>query len=208
MSGLAASPVSVLKEAEYFLEHGVRNMVYAVGLAPCKLPHVVSLIRRGAELTVVVDNIATARLLAEAAAAATTKVPVLIELDVDGHRSGVVPSSPLLLDIARELACSGAVELRGVLTHAGESYNCRSVAAIREMAERERAGAVAAAHRLRAAGFPAPVVSVGSTPTAMFAENLSGVTSSESGSTCLAICSWPDSKCAASKILRLRFWYP
>jgi D-serine deaminase-like pyridoxal phosphate-dependent protein len=173
--------VSVLKEAEYFLEHGVRDMVYAVGIAPCKLPHIVSLIRRGAELTVVVDNIPAVRLLAEAAVAANMIVPVLIELDVDGHRSGVDPTSPLLIEIGCELARSPAVKLRGVLTHAGESYHCPSIPAVRELAERERAAAVGAAERLRAAGLSAPIVSVGSTPTAMLAEQLSGVTEVRAG---------------------------
>jgi D-serine deaminase-like pyridoxal phosphate-dependent protein len=173
--------VSVLKEAEYFFEQGVRDMVYAVGIAPCKLPHIVSLIRRGVELTVVVDSMAAARLLAEAATAARTKVPVLIELDVDAHRCGVSPGSPLLLELGHELARSPAVELHGVLTHAGESYHCRSIDAIREMAERERAGAVAAAKRLRAVGLPAPVVSIGSTPTLLFAEQLAGATEVRAG---------------------------
>jgi len=40
---------------------------------------------------------------------------------------------------------------------------------------------VAAAGRLRSAGLPAPVVSVGSTPTATFARNLSGVTEVRAG---------------------------
>src|SRR5882724_3096011 len=38
--------VSTLKEAEYFFEHGVRDILYAVALAPGKLPHVASLVRR------------------------------------------------------------------------------------------------------------------------------------------------------------------
>jgi D-serine deaminase-like pyridoxal phosphate-dependent protein len=49
------------------------------------------------------------------------------------------------------------------------------------MAEQERAAAVHAAQRLRAAGFACPVVSVGSTPTALFAEQLDGVTEVRAG---------------------------
>jgi D-serine deaminase-like pyridoxal phosphate-dependent protein len=49
------------------------------------------------------------------------------------------------------------------------------------MAERERAGIVAAAERLRAADLPCPEVSVGSTPTAHFARDLSGVTEVRAG---------------------------
>ena len=48
-------------------------------------------------------------------------------------------------------------------------------------AENERAVAVDAAGRLRAAGHACPVVSVGSTPTAHFAEDLRGVTEVRAG---------------------------
>jgi len=67
------------------------------------------------------------------------------------------------------------------MTHAGASYGCRSVAAICEMAERERSAAVACAQQLRQAGLPCPVVSVGSTPTATYAERLDGVTEVRAG---------------------------
>ncbi len=68
-----------------------------------------------------------------------------------------------------------------MLTHAGGSYDCRGDAELCAMAEQERAGAVRAAQRLRAAGHAAPVVSVGSTPTALFAQDLAGVTEVRAG---------------------------
>jgi D-serine deaminase-like pyridoxal phosphate-dependent protein len=49
------------------------------------------------------------------------------------------------------------------------------------MAEQERAGCVQAAERLRAAGLPCAVVSVGSTPTALSAARLDGVTEVRAG---------------------------
>jgi len=173
--------VSTLKEAEYFLENGISDILYAVGIAPRKLAHVADLIRRGAQLSVVVDNIAAAQSVAATVRSECVPVHVLIELDVDGHRSGVRPESQLLLEVGRYLHAQPGVSLDGVMTHAGESYNCRSVEEIRSMAERERAGAVLAADRLRAAGMAAPVVSVGSTPTATFAANLTGVTEVRAG---------------------------
>ncbi len=173
--------VSTLKEAEYFFAQGVKDILYAVGIAPAKIAHVVSLINRGVRLSVILDNAAAADAVADAATAAGIIIPVLIELDVDGHRSGIEPSSPLLLEVGSRLAASAGVELRGVITHAGESYNCRSVSEIRDMAERERAGAVLAAKRLRDAGMTSPVVSVGSTPTATFAANLDEVTEVRAG---------------------------
>lgn len=173
--------VSTLKEAEYFFGQGITDILYAVGIAPTKLPHVIRLIQRGLRLTVILDSVAAAQIVAKAAEAAGIVIPVLIELDVDGHRSGIAPSAPLLLEVARSLAASGSIEVQGVVTHAGESYNCRSADELRAMAERERAGAVLAAERLREAGIPAPVVSVGSTPTALFSTNMTGVTEVRAG---------------------------
>ena len=168
--------VSTLKEAEYFFAHGIRDIIYAVGIAPGKFAHVFSLMRNGAQLKVITDNFDAVRQLAEAASNANVHVPVLIELDVDGHRSGVHPDSQLLLDLGKALTTTSGVTLAGVLTHAGDSYSCRGAEALIRFAERERAGAVGAAQRLRSAGHEVPIVSVGSTPTGTFTRDLSGVT--------------------------------
>ena len=52
---------------------------------------------------------------------------------------------------------------------------------MRAWARRERAGMLTAAGRLRDAGFPCPVVSVGSTPTALFGETFEGITEVRAG---------------------------
>jgi D-serine deaminase-like pyridoxal phosphate-dependent protein len=103
--------VSTLKEAEYFLAHGIRDIIYAVGIAPAKFAHVFALLRGGAGLKVIADSAAAVKQLAEAARAANLRVPVLIELDVDGHRSGVSPESQLLLDLGRALTSTTGVAL-------------------------------------------------------------------------------------------------
>ena len=172
--------VSTLKEAEYFFGHGLRDILYAVGLTPNKFDHVTQLRSRGAQLSVILDSVEAARSVAAHARAAKDRIPVLIEIDCDGHRSGIVPGDPALLEIGRTLA-GGGCELRGVMTHAGASYNVESVDAIKAMAVQERDAVVNSAEALRAAGLPCPVVSVGSTPTATFAEDLTGVTEVRAG---------------------------
>lgn len=104
---------------------------------------------------------------------------VLLEIDVDGHRSGIRPDGAELLPAAAALA-DGA-ELVGVLTHAGDSYECKTTAEIEAAAEAERAGIVLAAERLRAAGHTVKIVSAGSTPTLMFAKDETGVTEMRAG---------------------------
>ena len=76
---------------------------------------------------------------------------------------------------------AGGASLRGVLLHAGDSYALRDPAALAAAAEAERLAAVTAAETLRAAGLPCPVVSVGSTPTARYAKDLTGVTEVRAG---------------------------
>src|SRR5690606_31595009 len=105
---------------------------------------------------------------------------VWIEIDVDGHRSGIPPEGELLLDVGRALY-EGGVRLGGVMAHAGGSYACDTPACLHTAAEQERAGTVRAAERLRQAGLPCPVVSVGSTPTALSAHTLDGVTEVRAG---------------------------
>jgi D-serine deaminase-like pyridoxal phosphate-dependent protein len=99
----------------------------------------------------------------------------MIEIDTGLGRAGVAPDAFELPEIAAALT-SGNAELVGVLAHAGHSYHCDTVDDVKHIAEEERAGAVQAAERLRTAGFPCPVVSVGSTPTAIHAQRFDGVT--------------------------------
>lgn len=173
--------VSTLQEAEQFAAAGVTDLLYAVGISPSKLDRVLALRAQGIDLTVVVDSIEAAQAVSARARAAGDPIPALIEIDCDGHRAGVAPgNTDQLLAIARVLHEGGAT-LRGVMTHAGESYGCRSLEAIADMAEQERAAAVTCAQAIRAAGLPCPVVSVGSTPTAHFARSLEGVTEVRAG---------------------------
>jgi len=174
--------VSTLREAEHFLDRGFTDILYAVGIVPSKLSHVAALQRRGAEVIVILDSAEMAEAAAREAEALGTVFPVLIEVDTDGGRAGVAADDlQRLVEIGRILDEAPGTRLRGVMTHAGLSYNCRSPEALRAHAETERSGIVSAAEALRAAGLPAPVVSVGSTPTALFAERLDGVTEVRAG---------------------------
>ncbi|NBS56805.1 MAG: DSD1 family PLP-dependent enzyme [Betaproteobacteria bacterium] len=172
--------VSTLKEAEVFASHGYRDILYGVAFAPGKLDRALKIVSSGVELTVVLDSLESARLLAAAMKGKAEKLAVLVEIDCDGHRAGLKPGNPEIVEVARALAGSGA-DVAGVMTHAGGSYDCRSIAAIRAVAEKERAAVVEAVTALRTAGFEAPVVSVGSTPTATYGENLAGVTEVRAG---------------------------
>jgi D-serine deaminase-like pyridoxal phosphate-dependent protein len=178
--GTGPITVSTLAEAEQFAQAGYDDIVYPVGIVASKLPRVLALLRRGVRLTVVLDSAEQARTVADAGREAGVPIPALVEIDCDGHRAGLPPDDPAVVEVARLLADGGA-ELRGVLTHAGGSYASANPDELRAAAEQERDAVVRAAERLRADGVPCPVVSVGSTPTAFATTDLTGVTEVRAG---------------------------
>jgi D-serine deaminase-like pyridoxal phosphate-dependent protein len=165
--------VSTLAEAEYFAAHDLTDILYAVGIVPQKLDQVAKLNDAGADVIVLTDDLDAA-----GAIAAHPRPPrTLIEIDTGESRGGVGPDDDALLAIAERLG----VVLAGVMTHAGHSYAGRSVADMARISEAERSGVVRAAERLRAAGFSAPIVSMGSSPTVLHAASFDGVTEVRAG---------------------------
>ncbi|MEE8444111.1 MAG: alanine racemase [Alphaproteobacteria bacterium] len=173
--------VSTLREARYFAQAGFSDILYAVGFVPSKLAQAAAIRDMGVDLCILTDNIEAARAVAEGAAAAGGTFPTLIEIDTGDGRCGLAPEAGELVALGKAIHESPGLELRGVLTHAGQSYHCTSPEAIGAVAEQERAGIVAAAGKLRDAGLPCPVVSAGSTPTARYAANLEGVSEMRPG---------------------------
>ena len=171
--------VSTLKEAEYFAAAGITDLIYAVGIVPSKLPRVHALNSRGADVKVILDSVEAARAVSDWCRAHAARLRVLIEIDCDGHRSGLTPDDPAILETARALE-SGA-ELVGVLTHAGGSYGLSEASDRERAAQNEVAAVVRTAQQLREAGFDIRIVSIGSTPTLMACRDATGVTEIRSG---------------------------
>lgn len=167
--------VSTLREAEYFLEHGIRDLTYAVCITPNKFRHVIELLDRGAQLKVLLASVEMARELAAVTAGRSTPLEVMIEIDSGDHRTGLLPADEDLPGIAAILDAAEGVRLHGLLTHGGHSYGCRSREQIQAVAEDERRSLIEARDRIRDAGFDVPILSSGSTPTAMLGENFEGL---------------------------------
>lgn len=119
---------------------------------PDKLERVAAIQAGGAKLALITDSVEVAR-------AIDATYHVQIEVDCGERRTGVLPGSAELSEIARILDAAENVIFDGVMTHAGHSYTCRSLA-----------------ETVRALGIACPNVSLGSTPTALHAKHLNGVT--------------------------------
>lgn len=172
--------VSTLKEAEQFAACGYHDILYAVGIVPSKLDRIMGMRQAGTNLSIILDNLEAAKAVVDRCSETGESIPVLIEIDSDGHRAGLRPDDPLLFETAR-LLYEGTADFRGVMTHAGSAYDHAGAVALAAMAEQERSAAVRAAESIRQRGICCPVVSVGSTPTASFVRDLSGVTEVRAG---------------------------
>ncbi|ROM94576.1 DSD1 family PLP-dependent enzyme [Pseudomonas brassicacearum] len=179
-AGASGVTVSTLKEAEHCFAEGISDIFYAVAMAPAKLAQALILRRKGCQLSVLTDSVAGAQAIVSFGQKHDERFEVWIEIDCDGHRSGLTVEDHALIEVARVLS-EGDMQLRGVMTHAGSSYELDSLEALQILAEQERALCVEAAEKIREAGLACPEVSIGSTPTALSARSLEGVTEVRAG---------------------------
>ena len=177
----SAITVSTLHEAEYFARNGYRDILCASGIVPGKLAHAARIQRdTGCDLILVTDALAVVEAAAQFAQA-NKVLSFLIEIDCGEHRSGQLPDAPELTAIARAIEAAPQLRLRGVMAHAGHSYGADAPSGVIAIAAAERDAAVGAAARIRAAGMPCEIVSIGSTPTVLMADHLEGVTEARAG---------------------------
>ncbi|MBL8807387.1 MAG: alanine racemase [Rhodospirillales bacterium] len=171
--GTGPITVSTLAEARFFAQAGFEDILYAVAIPPSKLDRAAGIQRAAPGLKILTDDVDGARAIVERGKSLGVRFSALVEVETGGGRAGVEPESPEFAAILDILGPAGM--FAGVMAHAGHSYACDSIAAIEEVAEAERAGVVKAAGIASARGhFPA-TVSVGSTPTALYARHLTGV---------------------------------
>jgi len=173
--------VSTLAEAQAFAAGGFNDITYAVPIAPQKIADAADLHAEIGTLNLLIDHPETLRALEEVVESRKTCLPVLLEIDCGGGRSGVDPASDIAQVLVRRLADSEAIEFRGLLTHAGHAYLARSRSQVYEIACEERNLMTAFAAEIRDLGIDLPEVSIGSTPTLRAIDDLSGVTEARPG---------------------------
>lgn len=174
--GITCAAVSTLAEAEYFIKAGMLDLQYAVCVSPNKFDHIARLNKSDAKVSVITDSLVVAEHLVEYANRTNTVFYIWIEIDCGGERTGVPVDPNLLEPIASCLLNCSYIQLQGVMTHAGQAYGASSIDEIRTIAQQE----VKLATRARTIlshndDKNALSVSIGSTPTIMLGNDLSGV---------------------------------
>jgi D-serine deaminase-like pyridoxal phosphate-dependent protein len=174
-AGAVGVQVAKLGEAEVMADAGFDDILVAYPIVGAvKLDRLAALAKR-ARITVSLDSFVAAEGISRAMQDHGTTCRMLVEVDTGLHRIGVQPSDALTL--ARQIAALPNVELAGVLTHEGHIYTAAAnVAEMERMTHDACRVVLEIAAQMRAAGLPAPVVSVGSSGTARFGMTVPGIT--------------------------------
>jgi D-serine deaminase-like pyridoxal phosphate-dependent protein len=166
--GAAKGPITVstLAEAEFFADAGFDDITWALPLDPSKLDRIDALGRR-IRIQLLIDHLQTVQAIEEHARSRGTRYEIWLKVDSGARRAGVNPESPGAIELAQRIAASECIKFRGLLTHAGHSYQAGSRDEILGIAEEE--AAVLSQFRERA-GLEGLERSIGSTPTASLVE--------------------------------------
>lgn len=170
-----AITVSTLAEARAFAENGFTDITYAVPIEPGKFAEAIEFVRNGVKLNLLTDNVETANHLDETAGRADVKFDVYVKIDCGTHRVGVEPHTAEAIDIPRAISDAKDLNFAGILTHAGHSYDVKTVAEIKAVARHERDVMVELAAKLRGMSIDVPTVSIGSTPTINHIDHLDSI---------------------------------
>jgi D-serine deaminase-like pyridoxal phosphate-dependent protein len=173
-AGAAGITVAKLAEADVFADHGCDDIFVAYPIiSPIKWRHAAALAHR-CRLTVGVDSLAGARGLSIAAAEAGSLIHVRVEVEQGLNRSGVVPNQ--LADFCQSVLALPGIELDGIFTYRSVFFPGAAEQTAAQAGHGEGIDMVSLAEQLRAEGIPIYSVSVGSTPTAVAAAAVPGVT--------------------------------
>jgi len=171
-AGVQAITVSSVDMALYFARHGWQDITIAFSVNIRQIEASNALAGQ-VSLNLLVESPETVQFLAEHL---THPVSLWLKVDAGYGRTGLNWADVAgLTAVAHEIAQSDRLTLRGLLTHAGDTYQARGQAAV-EAVHRETVSRLAAArHALHQAGFGPLELSVGDTPASSMVENLGDV---------------------------------
>ncbi|HEX4012214.1 MAG TPA: alanine racemase [Solirubrobacteraceae bacterium] len=174
-AGAAGLTVAKLGEAEWLGARGFDDVLIAYPVWGAAKWERLARLAESATVRVAADSPEVFEGIAAAAARRGVTVLARIEFDTGFGRCGV-QSAAEALRLAQAIDRLAGVSLVGLLSFAGQTYAARGEA-IAAAANADAARLLEVAGVLRAAGFPVPEISVGSTPSATRAGGLAdGIT--------------------------------
>jgi D-serine deaminase-like pyridoxal phosphate-dependent protein len=173
--GAIGLTVAKVGEAEAMVGAGVEDLLIAYPvLGDQKYERMLPLLRK-ARIRIAIDSLDVAEAASAFFAPHGIKLPVLIEIDTGFGRTGVQSPSEAL-QLADQIDELPGVEVAGVMCFGGQAYQTAEAGEQTEIGRSEGQVSVQVANLLAAHNHKAQSVSVGSTPTAVAAAGVTGVT--------------------------------
>lgn len=165
-----AKGIAVAKtgEAEVMAAHGLKDIFIANEIVgKIKYQRIIKLLQQGVKVTFGLDSIAQADLIEESFKVPDMIAQVLIEIEVGENRSGVIEETDFRKLIAHVQTECPHVEVVGVFSHDGNSYNVSDLKACKENDLKAQRRTLKFAALGKELGANIKTVSIGSTPSLM-----------------------------------------
>jgi len=168
--GIRKITVSSVDMARYFADDDWSDITIAMPVNILQLPEINDL-ASSITLGVLVESTISAQILVDKI---TEPLHVWIEVDQGYHRTGV-QSIEEIVKIAQIIKTSQNVNLVGLLTHAGHSYNAKSMIELEEIHKSSINKLIEMKEELSKQGYSSLKLSIGDTPTCMIVDDFHGI---------------------------------
>jgi D-serine deaminase-like pyridoxal phosphate-dependent protein len=171
-------------EAEVMVDFGIRSILIANEQGVLSKFERIAALNRRAEVITCADDSAHVQMAAQAALAADTVIPMLVELNVGQERAGTFAGQPAL-ELARLIARTPGVRLAGVMGWEGHLPTAWPADERERLCREAMTPLIETAHLIEADGIPVPIVSGGGSGTHGTTGLLPGMTEIQAGAACL-----------------------
>ncbi len=167
-------------EAQTMVDAGIRDVLIASQVVAPSALRKLAVMNRTARVMASIDSPAHVALLADAARAAATVIPVVIEVDIGLHRAGTAPGAATV-ELARTVHGNPDLRFCGVMAWEGQTTRFTDPEE-KQAAVRASVGLLTdTARQCVEAGLPVDIVSCGGTGTYLITSMIDGVTELQAG---------------------------
>jgi D-serine deaminase-like pyridoxal phosphate-dependent protein len=179
-AGAVGITVAKLSEAEAFVRAGLDDILVAYPIVGREKLSRFARLHGQARMSATVDSVTVAAGLSGLGATSGKPVDVLIEIDGGLHRGGRQPGQDAL-DFARSIRDLPGLRIRGIMGYFGTIYRHADGPDLIEAVKHEASTIRDTVELLRRDRFDIEIVSSGTSPAALMAEHLEGITEVRAG---------------------------
>jgi len=163
-AGAVGVCVATVSEMQWLTAAGIGVLLTTPVASVVKTDRIAAMVKSGADIRVVVDHAEQARLYQDSAARAGVTIPMLVDLDIGDHRTGI-PCDERAVALARKIAGSANLRFVGLQAYSVSGSHTEGTAERRTHSMSAIGQAIPIQRELLAAGLDARTLTGASTGT-------------------------------------------